>query len=83
MPYTAKILDADAVDRLIYTERPPCPAELRAVVQDCLNRAFQGFPDNQLAIAFCLSYAMAGHDPESIQKFTFIACTGRLPYVDS
>jgi hypothetical protein len=77
-----KIIDVTEMDRLLYTERPPCPRALQAALQDCFDRALVGSVDHQVFIAFCLSYAAGGHDPESVQKFMFICATARLPYVN-
>ncbi|MGA2853898.1 MAG: hypothetical protein ABSE90_07205 [Verrucomicrobiota bacterium] len=81
MPALEKVLNLDGVDRLLYTERPVCPRALQAAMRECLERAFTGSGDNQIAIALCLEFAASGNEPETVRKFFQIACTGRLPFV--
>lgn len=76
-----KVLDTDAVNRLLYTTPPVCPGAVAAAVDDCFNRACAGNLDSQLAIAFCLRFMFEPHDAETILKFMLIAATGRLPYL--
>jgi hypothetical protein len=76
-----KAIDGEILDQMLYTERPPCQRVLQAALQDCMDRAFSGLPDNQISIAFCLLYAANGHDQDQVQKLFFIACTGRLPWI--
>lgn len=76
-----KTLDADALDLLLYTMPPVCLRVVTAAVKDCFNRACAGNLDSQLAIAFCLRFAMESHDTETFLKLMLIAATGRLPYL--
>ena len=79
-----KSLDMDQLNRLIYTERPPCPQALTKALQDTFNRCLQGTPYHQTAISICLTYAINPHtDSETTRKMFYIACTGRLPLTET
>ena len=76
-----KVLDLDRLNQLLYTEPPVCPRSLEKAMQDSMNAALAGSPEHVQRIALCLTFAGAGNEPESVQKFFFIVCTGRLPKI--
>jgi hypothetical protein len=76
-----KTLDSDRLHQLIYIERPPCPHALARAVQTRFEGCLRGGLDDQAVIALCLNAAINSNGDGSLQKFMFIACTGRLPFV--
>lgn len=78
---TSKYVDVEQLERLIYTERPPCNVALGKVIVLTVSRALAGSTDDGDMITFLLSLSSQVQDREKMAKIMWIALSGRLPYV--